>query len=243
LGGANYQWISEKALELTASARGDEQPMNFPTSVRTELIISMTLAETFLLLLFVIWSGAAEDHTTTPPEMLIQQLREENEALKNDKNRLEASLSDLTKRLEFWRTHFGELPQSEKDLPRILQALGRGKPPCQEPDNMLVAASVVDGKVSLKVLTPCPDLKKALLNRGIDFSPGVELSDPASIDRVLVAAREFRRIIDQKPRECRFDYRLIFSSYKDYYEGREKFEKVFYTAGRTRLTPAAGAPQ
>jgi hypothetical protein len=217
--------------------------MKFPTSVRTELIISMTLAETFLLLLFVIWSGAAEDHSTTPADMLIQQLKEENEALKKDKDSLEASLNDLTKRLEFLRTHFGELPQSEKDLPRILQALGRGKPPCQEPDNMLAAASVIDGKVSLKILAACQDLKKALSNQGIDFSPGVELSDPAKIDRVLVAAREFRRIIDQKPRECRFDYRLIFSSYKDYYEGREKFEKVFYTAGRTRITPAGGAAQ
>src|SRR5216684_2932658 len=133
--------------------------MSLSRGVRTDLVISMTLAETFLLLVFVIWYGVVPNtrvHTadTTPPEVLIAHLQKENAELKAQVEKLQDELTDMNRRLAWWRIRFPDLkiPGSEKELEALRSELGRGKPACLPGDNVLVAVSVVEGHVSLKVL-------------------------------------------------------------------------------------------
>src|SRR5215831_11546287 len=108
-------------------------------TMRNDLVLSMTLAETFLFLVFVIWYGVVpsiktpkEPAALTPSEVLIAQLRKENAELKAQLEKKQAELDDINFRLAWWRRNFPDLdiPRTPEELDRLRSALGRGKPAC-----------------------------------------------------------------------------------------------------------------
>jgi hypothetical protein len=92
---------------------------------------------------------------------------------------------------------------------------------------------VINGATTLKVLADSQGLRTALHDQGIEFESGSLITSPAAIDVILRALRDLRRPPDNT--ECRFDYTFKYKTHDDYYEGRERFEKYLYTAGRTQL--------
>jgi hypothetical protein len=200
----------------------------------------MTLAETFLLLVFVIWYGVApnsrtQSAETTPPEVRIKLLEDENDKLKADNKKLQDELNDINRRLEFWRTRFPDLkiPGSVKELGDLRAELGRGKPACQPDDNLLVNVSFVEGAASVRLQTLPPNLQEAMGTQGpSDLKTGMLLKNPKDIERFLNGVASYRRTIEGEQKECRFDYQLTWASYKDYYSAREKFDRYFYPSVR-----------
>jgi hypothetical protein len=207
---------------------------------RGDFVISMTLAETFLLLVFMLWYSIRPRIPASVPTT-IEVIRAENEELKNQIVALKKQIGDLDdkvkdydRRLEWWKTRFNlPVPGSEKELKPILIEAGRGKPKCQD-NNILLEISLIDGVTTLKVLAGSSVLSTALLARHIAFSPGATVVSPAEVDAVLAESRNYRKAPGPEG-DCRFDYRFVFSSDHDYYEGRERFEKYFYSTERRRV--------
>lgn len=204
-----------------------------PWRTKADLVISMTLAETFLLLVFLVWY-ATRPSLAAKPLTSIEILQAENARLTKQLTELRAQLGDLERRLQWWRTRFDQpVPGSEEELRRILFEAGRGKPKCQE-DNVLLEIAVINSTTRLKILTNAPALSTTLQGRGMRFVPGTVVTDPREVEVILESVRAFSR--DRgKDGDCRFDYRLTYATYEDYHVGRERFEKFFYSAGRRRL--------
>src|SRR4051812_95019 len=136
---------------------------------RGDLVISMTLAETFLLFVFMLWFAV---QPTKPedqdPRLELtalrnenRQLREEVESLKNDKERLRNELDAVNQRLALWQERFGvPLPASEQEwknfTEKFKKELGRGKPRCAD-NNLLAEVSLVNGLTNVALLTAPPD--------------------------------------------------------------------------------------
>jgi hypothetical protein len=204
-----------------------------PFRSKGELVISMTLAETFLLLVFMIWYSIRPMMPTAPPTS-VEILQKENQDLKQRISAQEAELADIRKRLEWWRNRFDQpVPGSEDELKKLLFEAGRGKPKCQD-DNVLLAISLTNGAGSLKVLADNPTLRSSLLTQHIDFRVGTTLSNTAEVDAVLREVQAFRKGPERNG-DCRFDYHFTYATFEDYYVGRERFEKYFYSAGRQRV--------
>lgn len=207
-----------------------------PWRGRGDLVISMTLAETFLLLLFMVWYSSRPSMQTQDPcnilEAEIQRLNAKIQNLENEKTSLQLALDDLNRRLEFWRKTFGRLPPgSPEEFREFTVDLGRGKPKCQV-ENVLVEVFVVNGATSMKVLAECPGLTEQLRESQINFAAGNELRTPREIAALLRRVSTFRKNTGE---ECRFDYRLRYATAEDYYIGRERFERYFYPAGHSRV--------
>src|SRR5690348_11474543 len=90
--------------------------MRMPDPIKTDLIIGMTLAETFLLILFVVWSsqgaGAGPDwkKIAESSEAEINDLKAQ---LQKEKNKA----AELERVRDWWRTHFNTtLPASMEEL-------------------------------------------------------------------------------------------------------------------------------
>jgi len=217
-----------------------------PRSARSDLVISMTLAEIFLLLLFVVWWGVVPHGVEPTPEHLqIVQLRSEIESLRRDLNTIGAErdkfktkAEDLERQIEWFKANYGMPPPSSPEENRkFLLAVGRGKPPCQDDNNLLATASVVDGHEVVKIVASAPGLMAVMGEWGKShLTVGRQLTDD-DIDRLLIGISHYRVLINNEERECRFDYRLVYGTYKDYYDARERFEKQFYSTSRT---PAPG---
>jgi hypothetical protein len=207
--------------------------MLMPLRGRGDLVISMTLAETFLLLVFMLWYSI-RPRVVQPPPKRVEVVMAENEQLKQEMASLKEKLAEIDRRLEWWRMRFNQdVPGSEEEVKQILFEAGRGKPRCQD-DNVLVEIRLIKGAASLQVLADAPKMRAKLATHNIDFHVGTILSSPELIDAVLAEARGFRKSPGPDG-DCRFDYRFRYATNDDYYEGRERFEKYFYSAGRQRV--------
>ena len=203
-----------------------------PWRTRGELVISMTLAETFLLLVFMLWYSIRPTKPPVPPQK-VEVLVKENEDLKKRNSTLETQLADIQQRLEWWRKRFDQpVPGSEEELKKLLFEAGRGKPKCQD-DNVLLDISLINGTAAIKVLADSPALRSTLLAQQIDIRPGAVLTDGSAVNILLREARAYRKA--GQDADCRFDYRFTYATVEDYYIGRERFEKYFYSAGRQRV--------
>src|ERR1017187_8890987 len=117
---------------------------------RGDLVISMTLAETFLLLVFMVWYSVRPKIPVNPPTS-IEVLKKENQDLKQRISALETELADIRQRLEWWRKRFdAPVPGSEEELRKILFEAGRGKPKCQD-DNVLLDISLINGAATVRI--------------------------------------------------------------------------------------------
>ena len=94
--------------------------MRIQNPLKTELIIGMTLAETFLLILFVVWysQGPESERLTKQREFQIQELQKEV----RDK---EEEILQLERIRDFWRNNYGvSAPTSFDELQVALQPQG-----------------------------------------------------------------------------------------------------------------------
>ena len=208
---------------------------------RSDLVIGMTLAEFFLLLLFVIWwyhakmARAGEE----PLTVQLQVLQAENAALqirvKSQEQRiaqLEAQLRDREARLEALRAMLGSTGTDttsmreafNRQLQTAVDIVRRGAPKCLE-KNTLLAASVRHGEVVVTILSADPGVLAQLRQYGAgDIQPGTVYREWWQISGVL---RAVQRYYGHNP-ECRFDYRLSYNTAEDYKLGRTQFEGHFY---------------
>jgi hypothetical protein len=218
--------------------------MAFSRPVRTDLVISMTLAETFLLLLFVVWFGYTAIWRYDPLALLkekINRLETENQALRKDFQQAKAQIADLQWRLNWWHSVFPgrtevEGPGGPADAKLICQEACRSYPSCELGNNVLVQASVLRGRLSMSLVWLPPKLSGWLRSSGHTIpGTGVAIEDGTAIRGFLEAVRAYYRSAPSGGRECRFDYRLSYQSKEDYFDGREMFEAYFYPAGLHRV--------
>jgi hypothetical protein len=198
-----------------------------------ELVISMTLAETFLLLVFMLWYSIRPKIPIAPPTR-IEVLKKENQELAAKVEKLQHDLIETRSRLELWQKRFDQIvPGSDAELRKALLGGGRGKPKCQD-DNLLLAASSIKGTTTVRVLADNAVLRARLIPQHVDFRAGATITTPSDIDSVLLQIAAFRNGSPQGG-ECKFDYSFTYATYEDYYRGRERFEKYLYSAKRTKL--------
>lgn len=218
--------------------------MRFSRPERTDLVINMTLAETFLLLLFVIWYGHTAILRQDPVARMKERLawlEKENERLNKELKQANDQIADLKFRLELWRKLTGfENPPTPPELAEWRKEACRSHPKCEQ-NNVLVHASVVRGQVSMVWLTESPKLSKWLAESGRPRPPiGVRITDMRMIQTLLDRVRDYcSSNAKVNGTECRFDYRLTYESKEDYYDGRELFERYFYPAGLSRAGTGA----
>lgn len=217
--------------------------MPFSKPERTDLVINMTLAEIFLLLLFVVWYG----HTSIigPPDELarlkeqVARLEKENQTLTNDLRDARNQISDLKERLDWWRREFPTIVDLELKTPLGVASkeAGRGFRRCQD-DNVLIHASMIRGRLSIIWVADSPSLSDWFSRSGrprLIFNR--HITDKNEILSILAGIRDYYQTVKENAPECRFDYRLTYETKEDYYDGRELFERYLYPAGinRTRV--------
>ncbi len=209
--------------------------MRFASPVRTDLIIGMTLAETFLLLLFVVWYGHTAILRQDPAARMKERLtwlEHENERLDKELKQANGQIADLKWRLDWWRQNFPAVVEGTSGE-EARQAASRGHPKCQQ-NNILVHASVCYGQISMTWLTESPEFSKWLADSGRPQpTVGVTISGLGAIQSVLTGIRDYYSYTGNNTgTECRFDYRLTYGSDGDYrYARQQLFERVFYPAG------------
>jgi hypothetical protein len=207
---------------------------------RTDLVLSMTLAEIFLLLLFLVWLGNV-GQGVNDPELRVLQLEREREALQKENNQQKQRLEELTdevSRLGLTVAAFRKALGIEEPVDRPEQVPGavadakRGSPRCF-PNNVFAHVTLEDGIASLRV-TAASEIVQAV---GATVKAGEIVRDERAIESLM---SEIRRFYSSRPKECRFDYTLFYKTKADYHDGRQQFEQrgVFYAAG---LIPRSSA--
>ena len=210
---------------------------NFP--IRTDLIIGMTLAEVFLLILFVVWysQGAGSG----PDWKHIAELRQQQiEKLQSDLLQAKHDVAELERIRNWWRSNFGIDPpassaefEAVRNTPagqKFKQELARGFPKCED-NNVLANVSMLNGVIRLDVSGSPTKLIE--WSRGVGTKipkPGDVLSDREAVDNFLQIVARYYEHVRQVNQNCRFDYKLRYVTDRDYREGRETFEKLFYPA-------------
>ncbi len=217
---------------------------------RSDLVISMTLAETFLLLVFVVWYGevaAGKDTGTLPDwQKVAGQRQKEIDRLKADIEREKSARALGEAALKWWQDNFRiGPPVSAEELVEalrtpagkaVLMELARGYPRCEQ-DNVLVHASVLNGKVRMRVVGASKRLRAWCETSGIILpKPKSELTDWRSVRTFLDVIRRFYGSEPVGGKACRFDYQLSYQTKADYFDGRESFEKSFYAARIARAS-------
>src|SRR5205814_5535284 len=90
----------------------------------SNLVLSMTLAEIFLLLLFVVWWGTSLEATpagTVPPTVEVEILKAENSRLKAAVVRLEAKTREQSDTIEALRLMVGAQGTSIGDFEKAIK--------------------------------------------------------------------------------------------------------------------------
>jgi len=216
---------------------------------RTDLVISMTLAEVFLLLLFVVWHGFSATINNDPVALLkekVAKLETANSEFDKQLRGAKEKIVDLQWRLDFLHTYLRLPPEfNERNenagayVKNACKEECRSSPVCERPDNVLVEASVIHGQISIKVLSSSQHLSAWLAGLGHHYPPvGVPITGGGQIQEFLEDVRSYYSSSSSKVdgKECRFDYRLKWASNDDYHDGRVGFEGYFYPAGITQVS-------
>ncbi len=209
---------------------------------RNDLVIGMTLAEVFLLLLIVGWYGSRlESEETgreplTPAEVLEQELKEANHALeqaKQEQQRLENKLHEFERILDWLGEHLGA-PRPIRDIPSVNVALRdytfgvkRGKPLC-EAQNTLVHVEADDDRLTVTLHQP-------FKVENVSFDANQALTERQEIERFLGSVEKYYSQRRAFGRDCAFDFTLAWRTDHDYRVAKKKFEPYFYPAGDRQL--------
>jgi len=207
----------------------------------------MTLAETFLLLLFVVWYSVMPPASDNPPDILkalAAERQKQIDLLQKELTERDRRVAELEAKISWWEKYFkADPPQSLPQLLGILRSpegravltdIGRGYPRCED-DNILVHASVVRGAVSVELLSESRHLSDWAAASGIGIPVTRTVLSGWAPARSLLSAVEGFYASRPSGNGCRFDYRLTYETKEDYYDGRETFEHTFYPAGMSRF--------
>jgi hypothetical protein len=222
---------------------------------RNDLIIGMTLAEIFLLLLIVGWYGsrleseAATREPSTPSEILQKRLDDANKALRRaeeEKKGLQNTIKNLKSILDWLGERIGapqpvhETPSatSDRDWPQYWSKLlgtyttgvKRGKPICGATSAANVLVKVEDDNSKLRL-----DMLQPLAVDGVDYVAGQTLSEEQDIDRFMQTLQKYYSERRGASQECVFDYTLAWRTDHDFRISKKRFDLVFYPAGDRQL--------
>jgi hypothetical protein len=208
-----------------------------------DLIIGMTLAEVFLLLLVVGWYGSRlESEATgrdlgTPVEILQKQLDDAKDALRLEQQKddqLEKRIQNLEATLDWLGGYVRWSGQPIRDIPSATAALNaytaglkRGKPTC-EAANVLVQVVEDEDKLALTVLQP-------FVVGSVTFSAQQTLTEKQDVDRFFQAIEKYYSDRHEARRDCAFDFKLDWRTDRDYRTAKKLFDPYFYPAGDRRL--------
>jgi hypothetical protein len=210
---------------------------------RGDVVIGMTLAEVFLLLLVVGWYGARlESEATKKPGDARPALVSTKEFERAERLRLEAEgkLARKTRdyeqleRILSWIAQTAGLPktiQSLDDAKKAVEVIRvnakRGKAAC-DLENVLVDVNAQSG-----VLTATT--RRALTFGSHNHVRGEQL-DQDRIDSFLRDVDAFYALEkSESGKDCVFDFTLTWRTDADYRKARELFEQHFYPAGIRQL--------
>lgn len=202
-----------------------------------DLVVSMTLAEIFLLLLIVGWYGARLESEAIgtsakrPVDVVERELSEVKaklDDLSQAHRRLVAQVREYKRLLNYFQVLLrSPEPFSNEDaiaaaLKRYGEDARRGKPSCREA-NVLLTATVSNGRVSGTTLQMFDSIPAGTVLRG------------DGVNAFLGRLDRFYRGEAAKGTECAFDYTLGWRTDADYRTGRQFFERFFYLARERRL--------
>ena len=220
--------------------------------IRTDLVIGMTLAELFLLILFVVWyshgPGAGPNW-----EQIAANRQREIETLTSQLDADKGRIAELEKIEDFWRRNFGVSPPSTveqvidalktQEGQRVRTELLRGFPRCDQGDNTLLEAALQNGHTELRIRQSIgsESLQQWAYSTGVTLpSVGAALTGDEAVETFLSTLERFYSHAKAMSRPCRFDYRLRWTTDADYRIGRERLERYLYPAG---IVAAAGNEQ
>lgn len=206
--------------------------MRTPWPRSGELVISMTIAEIFLLLLFTAWYATAEPPPNGPPTIAL--LKAEIAKLKEENKALNAKIAELEKRLEFARQLIGARDTTPQAMGEAfgdkISAAKRGSPKCVA-ENTIAEIQAVRGTVAVKLKIRDKDAADYFSGAGVAVRDGHILESENEINKLLGAVTKYY----SSHSECRFDYRLIYSTPEDFHDAKLRFEWYFYPAGQERV--------
>lgn len=200
----------------------------------------MTLAELFLLILFVVWysrgSGAGPNWKEIAKQRETQLKQKEDQIA--DLKRTLIRLEDANK---WWQENFGvDIPRSQQELAKVLESkegeafrqdMARGFARCTT-DNLILQASVVNGSIEVKLRSPVSSIAQSQ-EWPTPPMPGSTLSSRTELDRLMNGISIYYKQHSASP--CRFDYSMSYATKEDYYDGRVLFEALLYPAGIKRV--------
>jgi hypothetical protein len=193
-----------------------------------DLVLAMSVAEIFLLLLFVVW--IASQAQAGPLD--IEQLKKQVAKLQKESEEHQSQIQNLLawkSAYEAFIVSLGQpVPKSIEDvLQRTKQNATRGGndfPPCSEKTNRVMAVRVANGAVQLRVLGSVSALP---------FADG-QIIEGNDVDVAVKAVTAY-----QNANSCRFSYRFEFGSDADYRSGRQRFDRIFYPGGEAQVSEPA----
>jgi hypothetical protein len=210
---------------------------------RSDLVIGMTLAEVFLLLLIVGWYGSrleSEEAGLEPrsPAAILQKevddARLQLRQAEAERERMERRIHELQDVLTWLGQYLGA-SKAIRDNDSAAAAvsgyainLKRGKAVCQPGDNILVDA-VADSD-SL-VLT----LRHPIVVQGGEMQAGQRFASEEEIDGLLGTVQQYYRERRSSNRDCAFDFTLAWRTDRDYRIAKKRLDLYFYPAGDRRL--------
>lgn len=209
--------------------------MPTPTSKRSDLVLGLSLAEAFLLLIFAVLLVSAG----TPgvdPNLEIRRLKDELAKLEGRLATLKAERDHLLaeneeqkliiEQLKKMAGTLGYRPAELKDpekFKEFVEALRRGHPKCNRDDNLAIQVVADRGLISVTVLSD-QFLRELSSEIPSSLKPRV-LTALAAIDQFLHAVKQHE---DAAAPPCRYDYRLYYRTSDDYHFAREKFERPYF---------------
>lgn len=218
-------------------------------SQRNDLVIGMTLAEVFLLLLIVGWYGSRLESegagvTSGPPKPAIEEeLKEKTKALKEANREIADQKMRIGKLEEVldWIGRTIGYPKPIRDTgsaedalkaheDRVKASARRGKPACLPNRNTLVEVTVDGDTVALV-------LREALSTTSKSYAKDSRFTKTSEIEALLAAVRTYySERVSTEAGECVFDYTLAWRTDRDFRIGKKTFEAFFYPAGDRQIS-------
>lgn len=202
---------------------------------RSDLVVGMTLAEVFLLLLIVGWygsrleseeKGAAAGASATVPKSQLDECQANLLAAEKRLQAMQVQYDQLDRILD-WIAQTAGLPRPIRSVEDAKAAVGmikdeakRGRPACS-PNNILLDVTADGGAVLATVRQSFVGAYTA----GQDLRTSVEIE--GFLQRVSV---HYKTLQSESGRDCVFDFSLSWRTDQDYRSSRELFERYFYPA-------------
>ena len=220
--------------------------MNRGRKSRSDIVIGMTLAEVFLLLLIVGWYGSRLESEekggsggtpATVPKADFDAISHERDTLKHELADQRGKYEQLTIILDWIAKTAGmakpirTLDEAKQAIKNIQFEAKRGRPACEATNNVLVDVTADSGRVVVTVRQDFPPRTHQKI-----AASGRRLSSDVDVAGFLAEVDSFYRARrSQSNSNCVFDYTLAWRTDADYRSARELFERHFYPARLRQL--------